>query len=784
MTFKPNQDVIFQEVKLFIEGVQVPYISIQVNSGIGTLPSANIALPPYPGLMDICRYYQPKVHIFFVDPNDGEEKVLFNGHINGNSYTRSRQGGSVYISFTCSHKNALLSNVLVDFTNPIGDTLVGDANSQAQDGGQRMNAFNSQHAVTVALRGILEKVEGKVAIEKANEEAIKASFQASSSNNNTDPALLGSRWANKDYYNRFKGIPGVLMNLWNQLKLNSVTAPKDFESMVMYTQVVEEGIQFFDRLAGHFLVEDAIDKGKMDPCRDKGKGKDQLIVPSCLRLFVQSAVQTDTAIMVLSQSMNFSGEMTDFLSIYNRLLDRIDYDLVTLTSPAETRLDPEEEWSTTNTQAVETIVKPQTPFYYSPNCNIYYPSMYSSLSVTQDESAVPTRITLTAQQVPYSGSNLHKKYRTPASVREAIAAAYAETDPSRKVTKEEEKKAFEAGNLLSTTDGLKNKNRVGVYEWGRGVKSRRYEMPYWLTVYGQSVKGEDSKEIFSESQEEKDALELLQTAWNYRYGYNKRHLNPYDPSSGVWPHERLLFASADYQFTKEVAASRAGNLEGIFNPYIIPGYPMDILDNSPVNPCFHAMCSSVTHTITSNSISTSVSFVAAITYSELANYYLQFINPWLQVKLKIVAKRTTQNGKEEYISSIVNNEEGRKVAEEEFYIPTLGVGSLAPDEMYDFEKGTLRPISVETEVKSGEAREINPMLTSQGNLLLVSRPIESRKDVETRFGLTFIDMTENNYNQNVIKYSDAELAVSKLLEPGQSQFLEYPRQSEEISPDP
>lgn len=784
MTFRPNEDFVVQEVKLFIEGVQVAYESIQINSGVGTLPTASISLPPYPGLMDICRYYQPKVHIFFVDPLDGEDKVLFMGLISGTSISRSRQGNRASISFSCVHKNSLMSEVLVDFNNPVANTLLMDNRTQSNDNSTTMNSFSSTLAIIGALRGMVETPKDKVAIDKENEAEIKKSIESNGSV--TDPAFLAEKWAKAGYKNRFKGFPGVLMNLWNQLKYNSVANPKDFESMVMYTELIEDGIKYFDRLSGHYVIEHAMDLGKMDPCTDKGKGKDKVLVPPCVRLFVQSAVQTDTAVMLLQQSLGFSGELTDFLSIFYKVLTRIDYEIITLTSPAETRLDPEIEWTVDNSQALETIVKPQIPFYYSPNCNIYYPSMYHSLNVMQDEASIPTRITLTSETLPYSGANLHKKYRAPASVREAIAAAYKEdATKDKKVTLEEEKKAYEAGNLLSTTDGLKNRTKLGTFEWGRGVKHHRYELPYWLSVYGLSVQdNKDQKEILPTNEEDRLALQLLKDAWNYRYGYSKQHLNPYEPSSGVWPHERLLFASADYQFSKEVASSRAGSLDGVFNPYIIPGYPMDILDNSPTNPCFHAMCSSVSHTITGNSISTSVSFVAAVTYSELANYYMQFINPWLQVKLGIVAERISSNGILEFPNSIVNNEKARKIAEEEFYIPTLGVGSLSPDEMYDFEDGTLRPISLEVEVKSGENRELNPMLTTQGNLALVSRPIESRADVEARFGVTFIEMTENNYNQNIIKYSDTMLSESRQLEPGQSQFITYHKLPVEIDPDP
>jgi hypothetical protein len=119
------------------------------------------------------------------------------------------------------------------------------------------------------------------------------------------------------------------------------------------------------------------------------------------------------------------------------------------------------------------------------------------------------------------------------------------------------------------------------------------------------------------------------------------------------------------------------------------------------------------------------------------------------------------------------NPEAAKIADEQYYKPTLGVGSLAPDDLYDFETGELKPIETLASIRHGEHREENPMLSAQGNLALVWRPIETREKIETRFGVTFIDMEANNYNPNVIKYVDQALNDPELLEPGQSQFLEY-----------
>jgi hypothetical protein len=130
-------------------------------------------------------------------------------------------------------------------------------------------------------------------------------------------------------------------------------------------------------------------------------------------------------------------------------------------------------------------------------------------------------------------------------------------------------------------------------------------------------------------------------------------LNPYSQKSRVMAYERMLFAAADFDFTKEVVQSKTGTVEGIFNPYIVPGYPMDIIDRSPNNPSFHALCASVTHSITARTATTTISFVAAVTYAELSNYFLPPAHPWLQTALKMVnVARSNEKG----VNSTVNSD--------------------------------------------------------------------------------------------------------------------------------
>jgi hypothetical protein len=176
-------------------------------------------------------------------------------------------------------------------------------------------------------------------------------------------------------------------------------------------------------------------------------------------------------------------------------------------------------------------------------------------------------------------------------------------------------------------------------------------MPNWLSNFtagsNATRAGVVSEQFPLEGSLEYKNLQDLRAAWIDRYGYSasdadrtrelhKDGLNPFSDKSGIKAYERLLFAAADNDYTKEVVRSRTGSVESIFNPYIVPGYPMDIIDASPNRPSFHGVCASVTHSFSSRTISTSISFMSASTYSELSNYFIQPVHPWLQTALRMV----------------------------------------------------------------------------------------------------------------------------------------------------
>jgi hypothetical protein len=612
-----KSDVVFQEIKLFIEGVQVPFSAISVSSALGGLPTAAINVPPQVGMMEIARFYNPKVHIFYTDPNDGEEKVLFTGIITSTNFSKEGSG-SASITFQCVHRYQLITDYILDFTGWIGE--IG-----ATFGSQKVAQVSSEFALGVAMSGIFRNeafIKDKTEVTLAN-----ALEDKRTNDTKVSPAKLPTTLI--DYKDRFVGMPGVLLNMWQQFKYFAYRENEENEvTTKLYIPLIEDGLQFFKRIGGHYFIEDLLEDDRIDPCPDEEDGVATMprIVGPSTRVFLRSAAQTDMSVKLAQSVVQFSGEIADILTIFNKLLASLDYEMLVLNCPAEvplkSKLDDNANFVDDGTTgALDVIVKPQIPFYYAPVCNVLFPYMITSLSITQDEFSIPTRVEAKNPEMPQDSDITNTYYRGPASIREAIVrsagsgsktvllagsdlVADEPTVGSRdKTVSKTSKQVDDAPNAnLRVTLGSAH-NKVGKFEQGRGVKFDKMFMPSWLRYYSggeyKDANGNDGWPDESTDKANFDALARLDAGWKARYGESKNALNPWNKDSGLKAYQRILVATADYEYMKRVARARAGQAECVFNPYIVPGYPMDILDATPNHPSFHAYCTSVTHNITS-----------------------------------------------------------------------------------------------------------------------------------------------------------------------------------------
>ena len=791
---------IHQKVSLYIEGVEVPYTMISISQALGSMPMCEIEVPPSPGLMEIVRYYQPKVHVFFKDNDRGGDRLLFWGHVSVAAYSRSRAGpGNSAIHFQCVHRLGLLKEILLSFGNQLPRQESGGLNVDPKPEEAKLMSY-----APTSIYAIVQAMQGVVGVQSEDKDLLEATN--SSLMPKADPAKLPKYL--EAFEKRLIGMPGVLVNLWNQIKRSSCYDPPRHVSMLgMYIPLFEQGLSFLKRMSGHYTLEEIQQNDRMEYC-PKGGQKYNIIVPPSCRIGTTSAIQADLGFQMLAAGISGSGEMASFMDLCNSFFESILYEILILASPAEVAVDPTipPGFDSNSLMAVETILKPKMPFYYAPVCNVIYPKMFEAVSITQQEDTIPTRIVASHAGLPSNSTAILSHYRGPASVREAFSIGSYINRGSKK---------YDLRNTTQIDYGV-----PGKFEQGRGILPMRIILPFWLTLLAKNKNAEGptrGTEVWPTDPEEYYELLLAKKDWNQRYAIKpnpsniegepipvpeKEFLNPNNSSTGIYPHERIMFNSVDYEFSKAVAGARTGYVGGVFNPYIVVGYPMDVIDDSPNCPSFHALCSSVTHSITPTFMSTSVGMVAAVTYEELSNYYTPPAHPWLMRLLGIINEEPLEgeaspvaptmegdygdiSGIGNVVSTILQNPKA-KIKADNFYYSVLGVGAADPTTMYDFmtqqaipqmRRGNSHIVEAlangSNKMPSSSGGDNNDWNTTPGNLRLVARNIESKDAIASKFDYQFIDMTFENYSGQATGYSNPKLMNKQLLEPGQSLFLNY-----------
>jgi Phage-related lysozyme (muraminidase) len=435
------------------------------------------------------------------------------------------------------------------------------------------------------------------------------------------------------------------------------------------------------------------------------------LIPGNMNGLLPAAMATQL-LSILSNSMTSggTGEVMSYGQLIDAFLEVVEYDHVILNSPAKIGIAGIPE-------IVDHVYKPRMFAYYSPICNVLLPNMYEAYSVNIGTDQVPSRVIYNGMQFTadsqanYGTSvNLHN-YVSPHSVRKALA---------------------DGGNLKGTLASLVA--TPGKYEWGSGVRTADGTLPYWYAVLSNQTPSANVGDLASGT-----TLDNLKAAWNKLYPEDPT-LNPWDTDlSGIEAYQRLFFTGVDVEFSNIYSQARQGSVEGVFNPFIVPGYPMDIIDPSPLRESYHGFCTSVTHSFDAAGYSaTSIGMSSAYTFSEIATCYIPGTYPWLLAQLKM----------DENLSMYGNTPAFQRACQ--YYNDVLGVGAADPTILEAYSTGKPFPLKRNMGVwEIGESATLqgsdHPTLytTTLGNLNLVARNIASLLDIEKEHAMvaeTFVDI--------------------------------------------
>lgn len=738
---RPKLGAIHMDFKLYIEGVEVPFESITISSTYGALPVASVTVPYLPFLQEMARNYPAKVHIFFKDVISDRTlgstvrnrdkhifRLLFSGVIKGAYYQKSKGvgGASTNISFQCVHKNYVASEILIGFAS-FNLSDISNANFDASNTATSKTAlWNPTIAAQQAMQGV--DISGTKVF---NPSLIQ---QADESDTVGIPGQL------IPYAKQFAGIPGVILRLWNILCKDSFQFAYVMDHMKKIYIPLMYNIKYFEGMAGHPIVENHLQKNKL-PATKALTGTDTVgssyLNPiggyeTGVDVTSLGAASIDATLTAVAMGLNQFNGNTPLPEMIGGLAGTVLYDVVTLNSPVM-RVSVKEDVAEVEGASVgflsqqedpvapiETIVHPNMNLYFAPACNVIYPNMYRHISVNDLYDDAPTRITSRSPAIGGDSNEITTsfRYRSPYNVREASykRSVYGASSPGADI--------INSVQIYEETPAS--------HEMGRGIRPQIGTLPAWTQYISAKVEREPS------------ANEDKTTDWR-----------------------KMLMDYNDYLYSVALSSYRTGQVSCVFNPYIIVGYPMDIVDPSPLRPSHHAFCTSVVHSISSSGVTTEIGFSNAITFEELYVYDTPTTLPWIADLLGI--RRT---GNKDSFTSIVNVDDAARSAANTYYEEVLGVGAAFVDELseYKYSDG----------VPPRGAKSINKVMsTIEDAIAATRRSVQTMASVEALFDFKFINTIGTSANQQGLrefifssKNPQYQFNTDK-VRPGHNMFLDY-----------
>ncbi len=711
-----NQDQMACQFRVYIEGIEVPFISGNVDEAYERPPTASITLPWVTGLETLGRNYQPKIHIFWVDHNfavprelaalerekdEASCKLIFEGNIIGSSISKtySTSGGSEEITLSCEHKSTVMNSILMRFASQMIEGYVeGSSNtgsSPGADGASYTSMWNNQIAIQQALQGITEGGSGPTGC----------------------PTEL---------YSRLQGTPGFMYVLWNLFTQDATKSGLRSQAVSdMFEPYVEDTIRLWKRMTGHKVIEDGIQAYQEDfdgNGTPEGSTVSKIRVPGAFRTFMGDAARTVATTGAMQARLNaMSGpQVVSYGEISTQMLDMMEYQMLTLAAPqkaADGRTDY--------------VVCPKLDQYYAPICNAILPNMIESVHVSCNYADIPTRqVTLlnTSQLVgSYTGTSI-LTLTAPVSVSEARAPGQ---------------------NLLASISSV-NSN-VGLHEWGQGIRAITDQGSMMYSMIASYMKQNAPNATYTN----KDPLwNQAAKAWNNAFP-GQEAFNPVSPESQIDNWMRVNMMRCYMRYSMRAAQARTLQVSGCFNPYSIVGYPMDIVDAVPSRSSYHGTCTSITHTFFAmGQASTSYGLSQVQTFDELATHQMPNINPYLTVALNFLDDFRIYRNATAYGTAC------------KVYGQVYGIGAAEPGLLQDVRTGCMSKFNrvggvwVTEDLQPETGVRGAPMLqdTVRGSLMLIARNLMSLADVQSDDAISFIHL--DDWAAEVMN-SNAELTLEE-----------------------
>lgn len=380
-----NVDRAFQTAWIvYINGLEVPVVSVSVNYGVWQIPEAEITMVPDPVLERLGAEDRVAVQVFYCDywhePENPQFRLMFDGEIVGWSYVNVQQARA--ISFSCVDYVQIFTQLFFFFMSNVDDIATGVSNQEigVNINGVLTPGFSAIYPYSLFAQGLTGEGSGE----------------------SGGPKDLITRPI--DYvYNIVRAL------IDNETPNRSVPAANFFAPWARRTK-------FHRRFTAIPFLEEADDPG---------------IFP------ILRAVRADFAVAAVSRLASNIGSSASIWHMLQQVLQTVMVELAMLptANAAQAKYDTLQPTGPAGEQSKGTnpillnnyFVKPQFLFGIPPACNVFFPSQIQQLAYNENYITQPTRMyfndeawmtLLNTQATQSEGFNT--------MVRDALAVAHPE----------------------------------------------------------------------------------------------------------------------------------------------------------------------------------------------------------------------------------------------------------------------------------------------------------------------------------------------------------------------
>ena len=574
---------------VYFNGIEVPTVNVDVRMGVWAIPSAVISMPPDRELQRLGAEDRVQVTAFYLDnyhteiqQKSPDFRLLFEGDIHGWQYTNTPAGRM--LSFKAVNYMDILDSLYTYFMTGVDNFAAGQLLENKDPNLNTLGFFGPLFPAALLYVG-LDPKSSKIV---------------------------------RRPYDLLENAINACISDTAQEKLASVAAVNFYARYMRRTM-------FLDRLAPSPLLE-------IDHMRITDDADVEGVFPLLRYVRYQDTLKT------------IRGRMDSIAdaSIWNILRDiytRMYYEISAITTapiaqvnyvgngvPGEI-IGPASKTPTGKqpNRILNYVTKPEWKFGVPPSCNVIFPSMITQFAYEENYAAQATRLHLNDDWLPNLISDGGK------------ATEFCITSVSYPVRAQEE--LLKREPLVGDGNAMVSGKNFLIWpeEFYRGPNVIQESIPEWFVYMLKATMTQSGYEI-TEVPIEKDTKTAMWSAVPATDGdrVDGKPANAIDTqvantiaNAGTSEADRTeaarvkltwmkrLYARAEYH--RQRASCKSGIISTIFNPYIIPGFPVVIFDELEVGNHLIAYASTVSHALGQGKSSTTVSFTHAQTLDEYMN---------------------------------------------------------------------------------------------------------------------------------------------------------------------